>query len=400
MPAAFPQIVIDWTTDRTTDRTTDWTTDRTTDKTTDWTTDRTTDKTTDWTTDKPTDKPTEGWPAGCGVTNCFKDMDWKRTIYSLLPAAKRIVNGVGTSRGDWPWNVALKTRDGEHVCGGTLIDCRYVITAAHCVYEENPAEFYVSLGDHERLEPEECQLDRRIEEFIIHPNFISDTYQNDVALIRLAEEVPVCECPNIRPICLPEDEEPFDKEDQVGFVTGGLRSGALPRREKVTTMRLIPPGDCEAMVGNFYDRNTMICAIHGKRQVCNGDGGAGLVTVLRDVQYQCTTPKECYVEFEGDCRKCIYTLVGVTSWAIRGCDPEIPSGYARLTVSKKAYSVVCALEKEKVTLHDLLSNIGGIVGVCLGISLITIFDIIDQICCSFRSKLFSRQNRIINDGEH
>ncbi|CAG0903343.1 unnamed protein product [Darwinula stevensoni] len=143
-------------------------------------------------------------------------------------------------------------------------------------FGENPAEFYVSLGDHERLEPEECQLDRRIEEFIIHPDFVSDTYQNDVALIRLAEEVPVCKCPNIRPICLPEDEEPFDKEDQ-------------------------------------------------------GDGGAGLVTVLRDVQYQCTMPKECYVEFEGDCRKCIYTLVGVTSWAIRGCDPEIPSGYARLT---------------------------------------------------------------------
>ncbi|CAG0886629.1 unnamed protein product [Darwinula stevensoni] len=38
------------------------------------------------------------------------------------------------------------------------------------------------------------------------------------------------------------------------------------------------------------------------------------------------------------------------------------------------------LEQPKVTRLDLLSNIGGIVGVCLGVSLITIFDITEEVC--------------------
>ena len=33
--------------------------------------------------------------------------------------------------GDWPWHVALM-RDGNHVCDGTLIDQRWIMTTASC----------------------------------------------------------------------------------------------------------------------------------------------------------------------------------------------------------------------------------------------------------------------------
>ncbi|CAG0905669.1 unnamed protein product [Darwinula stevensoni] len=75
-------------------------------------------------------------------------------------------------------------------------------------------------------------------------------------------------------------------------------------------------------------------------------------------------------------------------------------GGATIYINFPSKRIPYILEKEKVTLQDLLSNIGGIVGVCLGISLITIFDIIDQICYSVRSKILSRRNRIIKDDEH
>ncbi|CAG0900377.1 unnamed protein product [Darwinula stevensoni] len=45
------------------------------------------------------------------------------------------------------------------------------------------------------------------------------------------------------------------------------------------------------------------------------------------------------------------------------------------------------LEKEKVTLLDLLSNIGGIVGICLGASLITLFDIAEMNIVTVREPL-------------
>ena len=58
------------------------------------------------------------------------------------------------------------------------------------------------------------------------------------------------------------------------------------------------------------------------------------------------------------------------------------------------------LEKEKVTLPDLLSNIGGIIGACLGISLLSVLNVIEQIFSSIRNKLFPRRIEIIDDGKH
>lgn len=46
----------------------------------------------------------------------------------------RIVNGVDTFAGEFPWMVSLKLR-GSHFCGGALVSNSWIVTAAHCVYE-------------------------------------------------------------------------------------------------------------------------------------------------------------------------------------------------------------------------------------------------------------------------
>lgn len=56
------------------------------------------------------------------------------------------------------------------------------------------------------------------------------------------------------------------------------------------------------------------------------------------------------------------------------------------------------LEQEKVTLLDLLSNIGGIVGICLGVSLVTVFDIIEDVCSRIRCKLFQPGNEVNHES--
>uniref|UniRef100_A0A673LH03 Peptidase S1 domain-containing protein n=1 Tax=Sinocyclocheilus rhinocerous TaxID=307959 RepID=A0A673LH03_9TELE len=47
--------------------------------------------------------------------------------------AGRVVGGQDAQKGAWPWIASLRWLGG-HVCGATLIDSEWLITAAHCVY--------------------------------------------------------------------------------------------------------------------------------------------------------------------------------------------------------------------------------------------------------------------------
>ena len=45
----------------------------------------------------------------------------------------RIVGGAEASVNEWPWMAALMYYNVQQFCGGSLINDRYVLTAAHCI---------------------------------------------------------------------------------------------------------------------------------------------------------------------------------------------------------------------------------------------------------------------------
>ena len=55
------------------------------------------------------------------------------------------------------------------------------------------------------------------------------------------------------------------------------------------------------------------------------------------------------------------------------------------------------LEKEKMTFVDLLSSIGGIIGVCLGASLLTLFNIIERGYANMHHKIRKRRIEAIGN---
>jgi len=61
---------------------------------------------------------------GCGAETCG--------VPAIAPSVNvRVVGGVEAMPHSWPWMVSLQA-DGRHICGGSLINNQWVVSAAHC----------------------------------------------------------------------------------------------------------------------------------------------------------------------------------------------------------------------------------------------------------------------------
>lgn len=56
-----------------------------------------------------------------------------------------IVGGTVAAAGDFPFIVSLQ-RSGSHFCGGSLLDSRTVVTAAHCTVGQTASSLTVRAG--------------------------------------------------------------------------------------------------------------------------------------------------------------------------------------------------------------------------------------------------------------
>ena len=78
-------------------------------------------------TNPPATKPTSG---SCGVPQV---------------AQSRVVGGKDANAHSWPWQIGLH-HNGSFKCGGSVINTRWVVTAAHCVRRRLARDFTVKLG--------------------------------------------------------------------------------------------------------------------------------------------------------------------------------------------------------------------------------------------------------------
>ncbi|KAF2881995.1 hypothetical protein ILUMI_24176 [Ignelater luminosus] len=140
-----------------------------------------------------------------------------RDVCGKQDEQQRIYGGEQVGIGEFPWLVLLESSEYGFVCGGALINTRYVLTAAHCLTDTIDV---VRLGEHNVKTAEDCEgdtpglgycsdppVDVEIEEIINHKSFVHDDHKlyADIALLRLKKEVRYTDF--IKPICLPLSSE-------------------------------------------------------------------------------------------------------------------------------------------------------------------------------------------------
>ncbi|PIK42352.1 putative low-density lipoprotein receptor-related protein 4 [Apostichopus japonicus] len=243
----------------------------------------------------------------CGIVTSSEVLDGanSRRLHS-----GRVVGGRDAVRGSAPWMARLYiNRLGVrgHLCGGSLIDRQWVVTAAHCFdtkVELRAEHLFVRLGDHDTLIDDEAEISIRVEAFYVHENFVSETFNNDIALIKLA--TPLSRYSDyIRPICLAN--RTIDKRltaDRVSGRVNGWGSTTDGGAESVYLQEVYLPYNtfrkCKKKYrerGIIFTKN-MFCAGYrrGGADACQGDSGGPYAVKEADRWY----------------------LIGIVSWGI-GC---------------------------------------------------------------------------------
>ncbi|XP_057300212.1 transmembrane protease serine 11B-like protein [Hydractinia symbiolongicarpus] len=216
---------------------------------------------------------------------------------------RRIVGGVKSRPGEWPWQVSLRL-NGTQWCAGAILSEHFVLSAAHCFdagYSSiNPADWRVHAGDHELLAKDKLEQEVRVRKIILHPKYnysVHKTTQkywgvlhNDVAILQLKTAIKLKHS-NKAAICLPDNQKIIPDLYGCYAVGWGHTSynGTQPDELRHAKVYTVPNSICNSEVAynNTVNPKELICAGYkdGGIDACNYDSGGALVCNKKDRWY-------------------------------------------------------------------------------------------------------------------
>jgi|SRR5579871_3658330 len=254
----------------------------------------------------------------------------------------RIVGGeLVTNPKAWPWQVAVYHK--PFLCGGSIISERWVLTAAHCVFNKDgpkvPADQFLVIEGTTDLDGKDGRVLKVKRVVTKNESFDFKTHADDVALLELVEPavstpVPLArsadaalEAPGRPAVVTGWGRLLFAVQDENGKWMNPLTKQPLSD-DQVNTSKLrqveLPLVGWEACRDAFKEvkekrpdavgtiDNGNICAgvPEGKKDSCQGDSGGPLVARTADN---------------------LYVQIGVVSWGLGCALPGFPGVYARVS---------------------------------------------------------------------
>lgn len=261
-----------------------------------------------------------GEPVAEECTNCLIPEGTTCMGNQFSGGSTRIVGGEEASPHSWKWLVSFFW-DGGSMCGGSIINDEWVLTAAHCCEPANNGQNLIIVAGHHDLDDLDAQI-RNVLEVHIHPDYDGASgYSNDICLLKVENIQLDQQKADI--VCLPQQgnhvQPDFTRtENMNNCFTAGFGSMGnnqpLPSKLQSMNLNIFSASYCQTNAAPFL-ANTLVpevefCAgfIEGGKDSCQGDSGGPLVCVENGAP----------------------VLYGVTSWGLGCAQPNRPGIYAKV----------------------------------------------------------------------
>ncbi|XP_068111129.1 transmembrane protease serine 6 isoform X2 [Hyperolius riggenbachi] len=215
------------------------------------------------------------------VEDCRDGSDEKNCACGVQKLESRLVGGTQAQEGEWPWQASLQVR-GAHLCGGTLVADRWILTAAHCFTPESystPEVWTVVLGKVRLSRSDLKEMVFKVTQLLLHPYHDVDSHDYDIALVQLDHAVPLT-YPHVQPICLPASTHHFPTGSKCWVTGWGAVSDNGPTSDilQKVDLTLISQDICSDLY-RYQISPRMFCAgyLDGTKDACQGDSGSPLV---------------------------------------------------------------------------------------------------------------------------
>ncbi|KAK9738389.1 Trypsin [Popillia japonica] len=186
---------------------------------------------------------------------------------SLYNRQSRIVGGADSIPNEFPYQAALflELETGTGFCGGSVISERYVLTAAHCVWEV--ASIEVVLGANNIYNEEDTQIRMKSTEFIMNAAYNKSIPRYDIGLIKLSD--------------LPSFSKADDRfENHYANFTGWGKlddDGTISPTLLISTTEIIENRLCNLYFFGIIKESHICTDGYQGQTPCNGDSGGALV---------------------------------------------------------------------------------------------------------------------------